>query len=410
MELIWWIQTFFPPVLVAGICPLIITGCLLLAFGEWLYPQWRSAGIIYLLSVFSVPWISQVSRLDLRESAIVGGILVPAACGFLLVMNGSMRTLNAPRRSPSPSQPSKLLHFYHLHSQHSLFARMMKPAQALVGGCVGGILGMVFGLLFSLLVLALLSLLALLPIHYSTGNINDHFITAVLDAGIYTFGSLGLVLGVTIGLRLLNLQRLHQRVMISAVICSALMMRTVRNIFQIPYLSRRGMFQVAERHHTLMLRCRTYRSSDWVWMGFNSLYDAFALLVLGIALLRGTWTTLGLGVGVIVVIGILWTWYSLTRLLNYTTIALSLTTLSRWDAPLFSPKFPIQLPLQQIATITANVAVQPKFKTPFGSPEYQVCVVMMNGKRIPLLRHLEQWEEAIFVEETIEKFLSNYIR
>jgi hypothetical protein len=409
MELIWWIQTLFPPALVASICPLIIIGCLLLAFGEWLYPKWRSAGLTYALSLLAVPLASQAVNLDWRESAIVGGIVVPAICGLLLVVDGSMRTLNAPRHSLGRSAQGRSVQMrsFWLRLTHSLPNSFVKLGRGLLGSCVGGVLGFALGLLVSLVVLALLSLLALLPVHDSTGEMNERFITAVLNGGIYTFGSLGLVVGGCIGLGQLNLQRLHQRVLITIVICSALMMQTARNIFQIPYLSRSVTFEVSEHQKTLMVRCRTYRSADWVWIGFNGLYDVVAIFIILLALLRGTWATLGLGISLILIIGVVWTWYSLTRLLNYTTITVSPTHLNRWDAPLFSLRFPVRLPFQQIAMITSSVPAAPsKLRRSLQSTEYQVCAVLMNGRRVPLLQRLEKQEEAIFVEETIDRFLS----
>jgi hypothetical protein len=397
MELIWWIQTLIPPSLIISVFPLIIIGCWLLAFGEWLYPRWRSAGLTYALSLLTVPFSHRAVNLDLPESAIIGGIVVPAICGLLLVVSGSLRMLNSPSRMPGQRRS--------VSSDSYPAARL---GRGLLGACVGGILGLLLGLLFSLLLLALLSLLDILSSYPSSESSNDMLITAILDSGIYTFGILGMILGGCIGLDWLNLQQIHQRFLISAVICSALMMRTVRSVLQIPYLSHAMRFQVIERPHTLTLRCRVYRSSDWVGMGFNSLYDALTVCIMVVAVLRGTWTTLGLGIGLMAGIALIWTWYSLTRLLNYTTLILEPTALHRWDEPLFCFKLPVRLSVQEIIAVTASTAPRrSRLKSPFASTEYQICAMLKNGKRISLVRRLEQWEEALFIEEAIESFLAS---
>ncbi|WP_416672472.1 hypothetical protein [Egbenema bharatensis] len=399
MELIWWIQTLLPPSLIVGVFPLIIIGCWLLAFGEWLYPRWRSAGLTYALSLLTVPFSHRVANLDLPESAIIGGIVVPAICGLLLVVSGSLRTLN----SPSHFAGSRRSVRFHAYSTTWL-------GRGLLGIGIGGVLGLSLGLLFSLLVLALLSLLNVLAIYPTADGANDSLITAVLDGGIYTFGILGVVLGGCIGLDWLNLPQIHQRLLISAVICSALMMRTARRLFQIPYLADSMRLQVIERPHTLTLRCRVYRSSDWVWMGFNSLYDALTICIIVVALLRGTWAMLSLGLGLITVIALIWTWHSLTRLFNHTTIILEPTALHRWDEPLFSFKLPVRLAVQEIMAVTASTASQrSKLKSPFASTEYQICAILVNGKRIPLIQRIDRWEEALWVEEAIEQFLASSV-
>jgi hypothetical protein len=417
MKLLQWIQSTFPPAVIAAVFPLVLLICFRLTFGGLIHIKGRSVGGIYALSLLTVPFMKQVMNLEWSTAAIIGGLWVPATCGLLLIIGSSLQTLNVPYR-PRTARSSRfvsdsllqnlpvLFRFTRFHFNSRLSSRIAKVTRGFLGAVIGTILGLASGLVISGFILALFGLLGLFPLT-PTDTTCEQLIVAVVNSSIYTFSGLGLVLGVAIGLEQLQLQRIHQRILIAAVIYSALVMQFIHKIFQFPS-AHQSTIQVMERYDQLTLRCRSYRSTDWVWIGFNGLYNGFVLLISAIALWRGTWITFGLGIILLIAIGSGWTLYSLTRLFNYTIIIINSTTLKRWNAPLCLT-FSLRLPLQQINRITASrTDAQSKLSQYFASSRYQVFAVMRNGKSILLLKQLERWEEAVFVKETIERFLNHH--
>ncbi|HEY9660420.1 MAG TPA: hypothetical protein V6C65_18360, partial [Allocoleopsis sp.] len=316
-----------------------------------------------------------------------------------------------------------------------------------IGSGVGGILGMAIGVTLSLLALALFSLLAWFPALEDGTRSMDALVAALLDTGVYGCGGAGLVFGGVIGAGGLRGTPISDRILISLVIYSAMISLQFKKLLHIPQLNRLwhhfhppqkhpsrdvpiavGVTEVTEQRQPsealrllhservqvttwdrlLMLRHRTYRTGDWVWMGFNGLYMGFALLLAGIAVVRDTWTMMGVMLGVILLLAVLWTWHTLTRLCNYTTIALTPLRLTRKDAPLLSWTVPVHIPLEQIVRVKAAIVTQQHSRYGQPMPEYRVSVLLVNGKEIPLLRHLERWEDALFVEESIDRFRSQH--
>jgi hypothetical protein len=395
MELLRWIQSTFPPMVIAIVFPLVLIICLGLAFGGLITIKGRSIGGIYTLSLLTVPLVKQAMNLEWSTAAIIGGLWVPAT----LTTRSSHRVSGFLQGSSSPFR------FSGFHFSNRLSNRIAKFGRGFLGAVVGSVLGLALGLVLSGFILALFVLFGFSSFALMDTT-REQFINAVLNSNVYPFGGLGLVLGVAIGLEQLNLQRIHRRMLITAVIYSALAMRFVCKIFQLPF-SRRSTFQVIERDNQLTLRCRSYRSTDWVWIGFNSLYNGFVLIISTIALWRGTWMIFGFGLILLVAIGSVWTMYSLTRLLNHTLITIDFTALSRRDIPLCLT-CSLQISIHQIRQITVSrISAQSNLSRHFAPARYQVFAVMQNGNQILLLKRLETWEEAVFVKETIDQFLNH---
>lgn len=397
-------------------------------------PKWTIAAVTYALSWLTLPLLDAMTRLNAADRVIIAGVWVPAVCGFGFVLRGVMQTLNVPggRARGQPLTPRNPL---------------TRLGQGLLGGAVGSVLGVAIGVVFCILGLALLVLLNLAPSPESTSGSTELLIPVALNVSVYLFGIAGMGVGVWIGAGRISLWALNQRLLVSAVIYSAMVAAQLKHLLSIPVLrqlwqtmrparlSRQtvrqttgrtiaqvGMpatsgtvtmlsypepdeFEVTESANALTLRCPTYRASDWVGMGFNGLYNGFALLIGAIALWRGTWATLAWAISAIFLLALLWTWYSLTRLCNYTTITLTPTQLTRQDAPLLSLATSVRIPLRQLATVQATrVSSQNINQWLAAPPDYQVCALLINGQRVPLLRHLNRWEDALFVEKTMKQF------
>jgi ABC-type multidrug transport system fused ATPase/permease subunit len=438
MELIERIQAIVPAPLILYFCPLLILACFMLAFEYWLRRGWRIAGAIYAISLITGWLAAQMTALSEFEITLTGGLLAPAIGSILWLFYGAAQALRLPYPGRfSPGRPQESLRLPE------------RLGRAAIGGGVGSVIGVSIGILMSAASLALMRLLGSAAI--ATSDLTT-LLRVVFDISIYLFGALGLGLGILAGLGRLPVQRLGERLLIYAVICSAISAGLLRQILRIPQLSRllqwhssvdqnvgTGMRQgqpststktathtravdsdwhtltqprpdgleVIEREHTLTLRYRTYRSVDWVWIGFNGLYDGFVLIVVAIALWRGTWAVMAWGISLLLIVAASWTWHSLTLLFNYTTITLSPMGLRRHDAPLLSLAVRLSIPLQRIAEIRA-LATDSGFSSASQSPaaysEYHVYALLTDGKRIPLLKRLDQWEEAVFVETKLARF------
>jgi hypothetical protein len=400
MALIEWLQTIAPPALIHLICPLLVIVCFLLAFDYCLYPKWRTAAIVYSLSlvtsqVLNAAALPNTVAVSGNAVTLIKDILVPTLYSLLFVLWGSARSLHLPY--------DRGVHSQRRDRSHSLLAQIGYGA---IGGTVGGMIGVALGALFGFATVALTALLALFPIALSD-EARALSISAALNSGISLFGILGVGVGMLVGLGYLNLQQTSQKLLIYAVIYSAMTASCFSKLLKI--LPRSGEFEVTEGAGLLRLRHRTYRRFDWVWIGFNGLYDLFALLVMAIALLRGSWVAVGTSVDAILLLGLVWTWYSLSRILNHTTITLSANRLTRFDTPFLSFNSSIRIPLWKVAGVraltrsanSANHTGQRRRAT-----EYHVYALLTDGKQVPLLKHLDRWEEALFVEERVSRFLT----
>ena len=415
------------PFLLACVSPLLIIACLMLASGEWFDRKWRTAVLIYCLSWIALPLADYITNWADAELVLVSGIAVPLVCGLLFALHGAIRFLHLP--------PAHRLHFSSYHSASNGFGRIGK---GVIGGCVGCILGATVGITLSLLLLALFSLMALLPQFSLLDRSPLAAVALVVDTGVYPCMLLGLSLGVAIGSGILHWRQLTDRLLISAVIYSAVVSLQFKKLLRIsiirqlwqrlhsarisassgalvtahslpnPVVSLPSPYaahcEVTEVENRLRLRHRTYRSGDWVWMGFNGLYDGFALLIGSIALLRGTWITMGLSVGLILLLGVVWTWHTLASLCNYTTITLGEHGLTRQDIPLFSWIMPLHIPLNQLIAVKAATIQRPGRSALQTMPEYRVTALLVGGRHVSLLRHLEHWEEAEFIENQVNRF------
>lgn len=419
------------PLLLACVSPLLIIACLMLALGEWLDRKWRLAGFLYCLSWISLPLIDQVTNWSDSEVALVSGVVVPLTAGLLFALQGAIRFLQLP--------PAYRLRF---SSYHAASNRLGRISKGILGGCVGGILGGAVGILVSLLLLALFSLMTLLPQVSLLDRSPLAAVTLVVDTGVYPCSVVGLSFGVAIGSGLLHWRQLTDRILISAVIYSAVVSLQFKKLLRLP-IARQvwqrlhsattqaalgtpstkvaahsqttpstgslsplhpDQLQVTEAENCFSLRHRTYRSGDWIWMGFNGLYDGFALLIGAIALWCGTWMSMGGAVGFILLLGLLWTWHTLARLCNYTTITLNDRGLTRQDAPLLSWMMPIHIPLHQLVAVKA-ATIQRSGRSPLQAiPEYRVHALLVGGRQVSLLRHLEHWEDAQFIEDQVSRF------
>lgn len=434
MVLIQQLFAFAHPVVLAFICPLLIVICLLLAFGEWLYPKWRIGGFIYCLSWLTMSLASQFAQLSMEELVVVGGIAAPIASGWLFVVRGLAQTLHVPSRSRLGLVRGSFI---------AGRSGLAKLGLSLLGAIVGAVLGLATGVLLGVVGLSLLHLLALLPAGFDQ-IASLPLVADLIDAAIYTFTGLGSVLGIAVGMGTLRLPQLGERLLISAVIYSAMIALQSKKLLRLPGLNRlwrrfhplpnpiathrlavashtagrqrwqeaepepgSEQFEVVEQGNELTLRHRIYRSGDWVWMGFNGLYNAVAVLVGMTALIRGTWATMLWAVGLIALLGVLWTWQTLTRLCNYTTLSLNPVWLWRRESPFWSGKSSQRILLQHIATIQA-VNVSPLEATPQRSrANYRVDAILVSGRVIPLIQHLERWEEALFVEARLRRFVAH---
>lgn len=403
MALIEWLQAIAPPLLISFACPLLIIGCCFLAFGYWLYPKWRTAGVVYALSLITSYFANPTTDASDRSTVLIKSILVPTVYSFFFVLWGAARSLRLPYEVPPYKKlPIDKNSRRRRDRSQNLLVRL---GDGVLAACVGGIIGAALGTLLSFIAIALLALLALSPIapddrtHVMLAN-------AVLDGGIYTLGGIGIGIGLLAGLKRLNVQQISQKMLIQAVIYSAVTIALCRKLLRT--LPRTSNLEITVQGDTLKLRHRAYRASDWVWIGFNGLYDLFALFVLAIALLRSTWITMALSINLILILGLLWTWYSLTRVFNHTTITLNPSLLIRLETPFLSVASPIRIPLQKVTAIKAlsYSALDPNLpdrKMPRSSG-YHVYASLTDGRRIFLLKHLDRWEEALFIEEKIARF------
>ncbi|NJR62985.1 MAG: hypothetical protein HC769_31880 [Cyanobacteria bacterium CRU_2_1] len=311
----------------------------------------------------------------------------------------------------------------------------MQFGRGLVGGSVGGILGIAVGVWVGVLLVAILFLVAYPPLVTSDSLRAEETVQIILNSSIYPLGILGIGFGVLEGFGQIHVRQMGDRFLINAVIYSAMISALFRKLLRIPPVSRwwqrmhptsveskptlaitrptshhpfdrlpefssdgADAFEINRQGDILTLRRRTYRTSDWVWMGFNGLYNLLALLVGAIALLRGTWVMMGFGINILLVLAAVWTWHSLTQLINYTTITLNPKSLSRRDTPLVSSAVSLRVPLYQIAEVKALMPSNPPLS-------YHVCLVLTNGRQLILLKNLDRQEEATFLESQINRFL-----
>lgn len=149
MPLVEQLQSIVPLPIISYFGPLLIVGCFLISFRDWLQAKRAVALSVYVLAVFTHSVIQTVTG-NAELAALVGGILAPTLYGILFVCLGIVRILQVPYSHRHAFQ--QMVYF-----QPNRSVRFLKGA---IGGCVGGVTGSTLGALLSISLLMVTSLLA----------------------------------------------------------------------------------------------------------------------------------------------------------------------------------------------------------------------------------------------------------
>jgi hypothetical protein len=152
---------------------------------------------------------------------------------------------------------------------------------------------------------------------------------------------------------------------------------------------------------TLTVSVRTCRTGDSVHYIFGALATAFALTVLWIAAVNGT--LLGSFVTVpLIIAGIAYGWFALTRLLNRRVLTADSATLRVGDGPLFSLAPTLVVPVGDVGTISSRK--ERRWVPPISW--YDVRHIEAAGVSDPLFRNLSFEADVDRIRAAVVSFLA----
>jgi len=169
-----------------------------------------------------------------------------------------------------------------------------------------------------------------------------------------------------------------------------------------------GGIEAIESDEWLVLRKRTYRSTDWVHMVLGIPIGILVLLLIGIGIVKGTlfaysWWGEGL-----VYTGLLaWLWFTLTRAFNRRSVTITPEHVTSRDGPLWTPRRGLDVTLAEVEEVLAYVT---KHRSPnfIAYRWYHVALAMKDGTRRIVFKKLENKEQAEFVASKIVEFLTRH--
>lgn len=218
MPLIEPLQSIVPLPIISYFGPLLIVGCFLISFRDWLQAKRAVALSVYMLAVFTHGIIQTVTG-NVELAALVGGILAPALYGILFVGLGIVRILQAPYGHRNALQP--------VTDSHQ--TRSIRFLKGVIGGWVGGVTGATLGALLSISLLVITSLLASglnLDWYYS------HKVQHIVNQIVVLSGFVGFSFGILNGWGYLNLKRLGDKLIVHLTIYIFVVFTLLKRIFR----------------------------------------------------------------------------------------------------------------------------------------------------------------------------------
>ena len=152
---------------------------------------------------------------------------------------------------------------------------------------------------------------------------------------------------------------------------------------------------------TLTVSVRTFRTGDLMHYVFGASATVIGLMVLWIGASNGTLLDSLVTVPLIVA-GVAYGWFSLTRRLNRRVLAADSTTLTVSDGPLFSLAPEVTVPVGDVGTISSRK--ERRWVPPFSW--YEVRHIEAAGMADPMFRNLTFEEDADRIRAALVSFLA----
>jgi hypothetical protein len=166
------------------------------------------------------------------------------------------------------------------------------------------------------------------------------------------------------------------------------------------------LFEIERHPDTLVIRRRLRSRIDLPAVVLNIVFDVFVVVVVAATVVHNTWAEIGLVVSSLPVLALLWTWHTLHRLYNTTTISITPDTLVCHTGPIPWLALNTRLPLDDVRTFTIDTeAITAAGNRTFTA--YHLLVVLNSGAEMRLSGDILSRDEASTVRDQLTTFRQN---